>query len=104
MKNKMSAIDAFLALPDEEKERQLKEFDKEFIYETARPLTAQQRKLWERAKRRGRPKVGHGAKVISLSVERDLLKRADSFAKNHGMSRAKLFACGLRAILPKKAG
>jgi len=51
----------------------------------------------------GRPKVGKGAKTISLTVEQDLLKRADSYAKLHGISRAKLVAQGLRAILGSAA-
>ena len=103
MKNsKPSAVDAFLALPDAEKDRQCKEFDKEFIADTFRPLTPAQRALWERAKRRGRPTVGQGAKVISLSVERQLLKEADAQAKALGISRAELVAQGLRAILARK--
>ena len=102
MKNhKPSAIDAFLTLSDEEKERQWKEFDKEFIADTFKPLTAAQRAQWERAKRRGRPIVGQGAKVISLSVERQLLKEADALAKARGISRAELVARGLRTILAK---
>jgi hypothetical protein len=54
-KKKLSAIEAFLALPDEEKERQCREFDKEFIADTAKPLTAKQRAQWERAKRKRGP-------------------------------------------------
>jgi S-adenosylmethionine:diacylglycerol 3-amino-3-carboxypropyl transferase len=104
MKNKKtSAMEAFLALSDEEKERQCREFDKEFIADTFKPLTPAQRALWERAKRRGRPTVGQGAKVISLSVERQLLKEADAWAKAQGISRAELVARGLRALLAKKS-
>ena len=104
MKNKKkSIVEEFLALSDEEKERQCKEFDKEMIADTFRPLTAEQRALWQRAKRRGRPQVGNGAKVISLSVERGLLKAADARAKALGISRAELVARGLRAILERKA-
>jgi hypothetical protein len=100
MKNKKrSAVEAFLALPDEEKERQCKEFDKEFVADSFKPLTPAQRKLWERAKRRGRPKIGAGAKVISLSVEGGLLDRTDAVAKAHGLSRAEIFARGMRAVL-----
>lgn len=54
-KKKLSALEAFLALPDEEKERQCREFDKEFIADTARPLTAKQRAQWERAQRKRGP-------------------------------------------------
>ncbi len=100
MRKKRSAIDAFIALPDEEEERQFREFDKEFIADTFKPLTAAQRKFWEKAKARGRPRIGKGAKVISLSVEQTLLAQADAEAKALGISRAELFARGLRKILP----
>jgi metal-responsive CopG/Arc/MetJ family transcriptional regulator len=40
-----------------------------------------------------------GAEIISLSIEKDLLKRAEGFAKSQGLSRSELFARGLRAIL-----
>jgi hypothetical protein len=103
MKRKLSPVEAFLALPDEEKERQWKEFDKEFIGDSFRPLTAAQRALWEKAKRRpGRPKVGAGVQVISLSVERELLKKADAQAKARRISRAQLFAEALKAALAPK--
>jgi hypothetical protein len=47
----------------------------------------------------GRPKVGKGARVISLSVERGLLELADAYARRTGMSRAQLVARGLENIL-----
>jgi hypothetical protein len=53
---------------------------------------------------RGRPVVGEGAKVISLTVERSLLARADAFAKKQGISRAALVAEGLESVLRKAAG
>ena len=104
MMKKSSAMEAFLALPDEQKERQWREFDKEFIFETAKPLTPEQRAQWERAKRkRGRPRNGHGVKVISLSVERGLLRAADKEAKARGLSRAQVFAMGLKRLLKPPA-
>lgn len=76
------------------------EFDREFIIDKCRPLTAAQRKQWLRAKRkRGRPMIGNGAKVIAVSVERNLLARCDRLAKKKRVSRASLIARGLRAVL-----
>ncbi len=40
------------------------------------------------------------AKEISISVEPDLLKRADAFAKAHGLNRAELFHQALNQLLP----
>ncbi|MDB5288934.1 MAG: hypothetical protein JWL69_175 [Phycisphaerales bacterium] len=47
----------------------------------------------------GRPQVGRGVKVISLSVERELLKRADALARRRKITRAKLVAEGLSLLL-----
>lgn len=76
------------------------EFDKEFIADTFKPLTPAMKALWEKARRkRGRPRMGRGAKVISVSVERDLLARTDALAKKLGVRRAALIARGLRRML-----
>jgi hypothetical protein len=64
------------------------------------PMTAAARARWVRAKRKpGRPRRGKGAKVISVSVERDLLSRSDALAKDLGLSRAGLIERGLQAVL-----
>ena len=96
----LTPIAVFEALPDAEKERQFTEFDQEFV--PTRPLTPAQRKLWRKIKRKpGRPRVGQGAKVISLTVERGLLKDADALAKRRELTRAELVAEALRAALAK---
>jgi metal-responsive CopG/Arc/MetJ family transcriptional regulator len=46
--------------------------------------------------------VGAGVQVISLSVERELLKKADAQAKARRISRAQLFAEALKAALAPK--
>jgi hypothetical protein len=95
----LDSIKAFMALPDQEKERIWASFAKIRASDT-RALTREERELWERAKRkRGRPRTGKGVRVISLSVERGLLEKADAFAKEHGMTRAALFAKGLEAVV-----
>ena len=58
------------------------EFDKEFIADTFRPMTVAERARWQRIKRKpGRPRKGRGVKVISVSVEKDLLKQSDALAR-----------------------
>lgn len=98
-----SAIDAFMALSPKEKEREYDSVDREFSRAEAQLLTPSQRKAWRkfRARRRGRgrPKVGEGAKVISLTIEGGLLKRADAFAKRSGVSRAQMVARGLELLM-----
>ena len=70
-----------------------------------KPLSPEMKALWERMKRkRGRPPVGEGSKVISLSVEKSLLQRTDNLAKKEGLTRAQLFARALENLLRKRAG
>jgi hypothetical protein len=77
-----------------------KEFDEPFVIDKFRPLTPEERKLWNRAKRKGgRPRVGQGVKVISLSVEKGLLAKADRLAKKLNISRAQLISRGLQKVL-----
>ncbi len=81
------------------------EFDREGVAETFRPMTAAEKAAWEaatkrpRGRPRGRPRVGKGVKVVSLGIEAGLLKRADALAKKRRISRAKLVAEGLEAVL-----
>jgi hypothetical protein len=58
-----------------------------------------ERDLHARVRRRGRPRKGRGAQVISLSIEKNLLKRAERFAEAEGLSRSELFSRSLRAVL-----
>lgn len=102
-KNRRSAIEEFLALSPEEKEREFRSIDREFSRAQTKPLTAAQRSAWkkfrERRRSRGRPKVGQGARVVSLTIEGGLLKRTDALAKREGVSRANVVARGLEMLL-----
>jgi hypothetical protein len=62
-----------------------------------RPLTAKQRGRWGAA-RRGRPKKPPGAKAVPtlITVEPQLLRRAEAYAKRAGLSRSQLFSDALR--------
>ena len=78
-----------------------REYDKPIPGLPGRSLTPAQREIHRRAKRIGRPRKGLGVKVISLSVEKALLKRADALAKRRKITRADLVAEGLQAVLAK---
>ncbi len=76
------------------------EFDRKFAADSAAPLSPADRARWQRARRkRGRPRVGAGAKVVSVTIEKTLLKRVDALAKKAGVSRARLVAAGLARLL-----
>lgn len=80
------------------------EFDEEFVADTFGPpdRAAKKRHAAARAKR-GRPRRGNGAKVISVTVEQTLLSKADRLAKKLKVSRARLIERGLRKVLDDEA-
>jgi hypothetical protein len=75
--------------------------------EKLRPLTSEQRRQWEGAKR-GRPKKAPGTKAVPtlITVEPQLLKKVDAYAKKEGLSRSQLFSDAVRerigAVRPKR--
>ena len=75
------------------------EFDKEFVADSFGKAPPEARARLAKARKRGRPRRGAGVKVISVSVERDLLERSDSLAEKLGVSRASLIERGLMAVL-----
>jgi hypothetical protein len=75
-------------------------YGREFVIDEFGPMTAVARARWARAKGKpGRPRLGKGARAISVSVERELLSRSDALAKELGVSRAGLIERGLKAVL-----
>jgi hypothetical protein len=95
----------FEALPESEKQKIIQEIESktpEQRLAESRPLNKRERADFERRRKAGRPKFGkHGVKVIALSVERDLLARADTYAKEHGLKRAEFFTRAIIKLLPK---
>lgn len=83
-----------------ELDREVEEFDREFSADIAEPLSAAERARERRARRRrGRPKVGKGAARVLITMEKDLLRRSDTYAKKLGVSRSALVARGLKRLL-----
>jgi hypothetical protein len=69
-------------------------------FRTTRPLAAVDRRALAGAARRGgRPAIGAGAKRINVTVEQTLLKHADAYARENGMTRAAVVAEGLKRVL-----
>ncbi len=87
-----------------ELDAEMAKFDEEFIADQSLPLSRDLKAKLKRARRkRGRPRIGKGSKRIMVTVERGLLRRIDAFAKERNISRAKLIARGLEAIMASKA-
>jgi hypothetical protein len=100
MKKARSAYEEFMAMTPAEREKAVAKFDEEFIADTFGPPPPDAVAQMRRARRkRGRPRVGRGARVISVSVEKGLLSRSDALARRLKVRRAALIARGLRAVL-----
>ena len=69
-------------------------------YRDTRPLTPDaHRALARAAKKGGRPRIGAGAQRINVTVEKTLLRKADAYARKHGLTRAAIVAEGLKKIV-----
>jgi hypothetical protein len=103
---------SFEAMSDAEKDQFIRKFESQTPEQRlaeSRPLTARERKDWNafRAKalkhrRAGRPKIGKGSAVVSVSIEKGLLKEVDAYAKANGLNRSELFIQGLRSVIGRK--
>lgn len=72
-----------------------------------KPLTAAQRARHRRAgapAKAGRPKIGGGAQIVPVSIERGLLTRVDEFAQRHHLKRSQMVTEGLRLVMRRRAG
>jgi|SRR6185312_5743293 len=107
MAKQKDPIEEFESLPDAQKERIWQELDRmtpQELEAKSRPLNAGERAVWRKFKRKvGRPRIGKGVKIISVGVEKQLLKRADRLAKKRGLNRSALISEALRAIIASAA-
>jgi hypothetical protein len=111
-KNSVKAVrrkagEAFDSLSDAEKQKIWDKLDAEStesMLVRSKPVSAAERRAWQRVKTQmGRPKLGKdGVKVISLSLEKELLRRADAYAKRNDLKRSELISRGIEAIIGSK--
>ena|SRR5438045_6957036 len=81
-----------------------RQFDEPFAFERGRPMNAKQRSQEQQLRRRrGRPRIGAGARKVSISLERHLLKKTDALARKKGINRSELIAAFVAAGL-RRAG
>ena len=99
--------EAFDKLPNAEKERIFRELDNLTPAQVARfrPLTAKEkREHFQPPRKVGRPKFGNaGTEIISVTVEKSLLKQANAYAKANGMKRSELVTLGLKMAMGASA-
>src|SRR5688500_11223708 len=100
-KRNSSYFERFMAMTPAQRDAEVAQFDREFV--PTKPMSPAGKRLHKRAQRKpGRPRVGQGAKRLTITMERELVARADAFAKRKHLSRSELFAQGVRTLL--KAG
>lgn len=100
MTRKSGVVEKYARLSPGELRRATSELDEDLAGAKSRALPPDERAWGERVRRPpGRPRKGRGAKVISVSVEPNLLAMADALAKKLGISRALLVERGLKAVL-----
>lgn len=96
-----------MAMSDAERARLIAEIESQTPEQRlarSKPLTPKQRAACNRVKKKmGRPVVGKGAKMVMVSIERELLHDADKFARAKGMKRFELVSAGLRLALARSA-
>jgi hypothetical protein len=81
-----------------------REFEREFVADTFGPLSAAGKAAHRRARKRlGRPRIGKGTRRINITIERDLLKKADRLARRKGINRSQIIAHSLVATLRREA-
>jgi hypothetical protein len=104
-KKKISEYERFIALTDPQKDAEVAIYDKFPGGFPGKPLDKTDKAMHQRARARGRaagrPRVGKGAKIVPVSIERGLLKQVDSFAKRHKLKRSQMVAQGLRLVMKR---
>ena len=76
------------------------EFDKEFVADSFRPLTADEKSRWKKVQAKAsRSKNGKKSNAVTVHIPKELLRRVDTLAGKLGTSRETLIARGLKAVL-----
>lgn len=94
---------SFLEMTDEEKRDATRVFDEEFIIDTFRELTPQERAEWEKLQRTlklSNPKLSYQSVKVRLPLS--LVKEIDALAKKRKVSRSKMILLGLGVFLARE--
>ena len=96
----------FMRLSAAQRDAEVAQYGREMPEPDGKPLTAADKRLYQRAAARGakvgRPVVGKGAKIVPVTIERGLLAKADAYAKREGLKRSQMVAQGLRLVMQQK--
>lgn len=81
-----------------------REFDEPFVMDRGRPLNAAEREQHRRAAKRGRSQAqgGKGSERINVTIERELLARADAVARQRKIGRSEMITSALKLFINRK--
>jgi hypothetical protein len=82
-----------------ELEEATRDLDDEFVIDSFGPMSPGARRAWERARKRSRKDTGPRARTVSVTIDRELLRRADRLARELNVSRSRLLATGLESVV-----
>ena len=93
----------FWEMTGAEKKQASKEFDQEFIIDSFRELTPQERAQWEQIQRDLKTTGPHPLyKTVRLRLPRNLVRELDALARQKKISRTKLILLGLGVFLSQQ--
>ena len=81
-----------------------KEFEKDFVLDTFGPPPPTARAEWAKALRKRRGSRTSARETIHVSIDRDLLKRADVFADRNGLSREQVIVQSVESFISRTNG
>ena len=78
-------------------------YAKSITLDTLRPMSPDNRRKWEAARKGGRPRKAASERAVAVQVTLapKLLQEVDALADRTGKSRSQLIAEGLRKVLPR---
>src|ERR1700730_2785647 len=94
---------SFFDLTDEEKRESTKEFDKEFISDTFRELTPQERAHWEHIQKHLKlTNPDRSYQSVKARLPTYMIKELEKLAKERKVSRSKMIALALGVYLARQ--
>jgi hypothetical protein len=86
---------SFFEMTAAERNKVVKAFDRESLFEESRPLSAKGKALWDLAKRR-RARSNTVAVKVLVKLDPAFLERVDAYAKDKHLNRSELIARALK--------
>jgi hypothetical protein len=94
----------YTELTTDELREATKEFDEPLVMERlSRPMSQKERAAYLAAIKGPKANAPRRGRRVLITVQPELLRRADAYAKRQGLTRSELFAHGLQALMGSAA-